>query len=544
MTNIPDANALSKFDVIKLAKSILAEVDQIRAYDTMPDDATKEGLKVPSESRLNAFYRLVGLPMLVIIENEKKEDGSEKADNEGTSATKVLSPGFFGGNLSGKNIKNADTEIEVESNNRKISTILNLREEQLSLIEAQVGTEKSSSDMTKALKNALPLAANISEKNSKKYSFVEVGSGDFKRDVFKKLLPPVTSYRVVLPVRNEVARPFVLEESDRKVDSQTILKMPFIEMVARIRLLSAGNADSSADKAKNQAFQDSIEAVAGSESIAYFTNLKAGLLEGFIINKLETAFYQLAAKWKELKKKQEILNKNTNFKISIKTSSSRASPFGKRVEADFESDSNAVRKLKDLRAKLAREEILLSLFPTNDALFKTNAKTSNTKNTSFSALINQFSTLITFNAERLRKAVKNEEEFIKKHIREFEKLRVGLDAITGEFTGLSIPDVLAVISSLFTIKIESLVGLLDTKAVKNMKKDKRLKTALESLNVSDPNLNNTINAIKDLTKAINAWFKLLNVYVKFVENRGNRRGQHMSKKNKEQRKSSGSYGGS
>lgn len=541
-TNTPDTNALDKFDVIKFAKDMLAEVDQVRAYELIPDDQTKEGLKVPSESRLNAFFRLVGFPMFVTIEDENKKDGGGKANNESSSGTRVLSPGFSGGKFSGKNIKNSEIEIQVEGQEQKINFILNARESLLARIENFIGTEEGNEAMTAAFNNTLPLVANLSEKNNNVYSSVIVGSGEFSRIAFKKLLPTVTCYKVILPVRNEVARPFTLEENDRKVDSQTTLKLPFIETVIRIRLLSAANAESSEDQSKNQDFQRSVETITDSTNIESFNNLKANLLETFILNKLLAAFYQLAVKWIEIKKKQEVLKKSADFKVAIKTSSSKASLFGKRIEADLDADSNAVRRLKSLQTKLAKEEILLSLLPTDDSLLKTNAKTSNTKNTTFAALTNQFTKLISFNADQLRKGVKKEEEFIKKQVASIEKVRVEIETITGEFTGLSVPDVLAVIAALFTIKVDALVGLLDSEAVNNMKKDKRLKAALESLEINEPSVDNAIGAIEDLTEAINDWYKTLQSVITTVESRLKRGRQQKSRTNKKTKQSrSGRY---
>lgn len=541
-TNTPDTNALDKFDVIKFAKDMLAEVDQVRAYELIPDDQTKEGLKVPSESRLNAFFRLVGFPMFVTIEDENKKDGGGKANNESSSGTRVLSPGFSGGKFSGKNIKNSEIEIQVEGQEQKINFILNARESLLARIENFIGTEEGNEAMTAAFNNTLPLVANLSEKNNNVYSSVIVGSGEFSRIAFKKLLPTVTCYKVILPVRNEVARPFTLEENDRKVDSQTTLKLPFIETVIRIRLLSAANAESSEDQSKNQDFQRSVETITDSTNIESFNNLKADLLETFILNKLLAAFYQLAVKWIEIKKKQEVLKKSADFKVAIKTSSSKASLFGKRIEADLDADSNAVRRLKSLQTKLAKEEILLSLLPTDDSLLKTNAKTSNTKNTTFAALTNQFTKLISFNADQLRKGVKKEEEFIKKQVASIEKVRVEIETITGEFTGLSVPDVLAVIAALFTIEVDALVGLLDSEAVNNMKKDKRLKAALESLEINEPSVDNAIGAIEDLTEAINDWYKTLQSVITTVESRLKRGRQQKSRTNKKTKQSrSGRY---
>jgi hypothetical protein len=544
-TNTPDTNALDKFNVIKFAKDMLAEVDQIRAYDLIPDDQTKEGLKIPSESRLNAFFRLVGLPMFVTIEDENKKDGSEKAGNEDSTGTRVLSPGFFGGKFSGKRIKNSEIEIDVEGQSQKINFILNTRESLLSRTENSIGTEEKNDDMTSAFNNALPLVANLSDKNNNVYSSAEVGSEEFKRVAFKKLLPPVTCYKTILPVRNEIARPFTLEENERKVDSQTILKLPFIETVIRIRLLSAANAGSSEDQSRASDFQSSVEAITDSENIESFNNLKANLLEEFILNKLLAAFYQLAVKWIEIKKKQEVLRKSVDFKVSIKTSSSKASPFGKRIEADLDSDSNVARKLKDLKTKLAKEEILLSLLPSDDSLLKTNAKTSNTKNTTFAALTNQFTKLINFNAEQLRKAIKKEEEFVKKQVIAIEKLRVEIETITGEFTGLSVPDVLAVIAGLFTMDIDFLVGLLDAEAVDNMKKDKRLRSALESLEINEPELDKTIGAVEDLTEKINNWYAVLKAVISVSEDRlkRGRQQKNRTKKKRTNRKSSGALKG-
>ncbi len=37
--------------------------------------------------------RLVGLPMFVTVENENKKDGAAAANNEGSTAARVLSPG-------------------------------------------------------------------------------------------------------------------------------------------------------------------------------------------------------------------------------------------------------------------------------------------------------------------------------------------------------------------------------------------------------------------------------------------------------------------
>jgi hypothetical protein len=153
--------------------------------------------------------------------------------------------------------------------------------------------------------------------------------------------------------------------------------------------------------------------------------------------------------------------------------------------------------------------------------------------------------LINFNAEQLRKAIKKEEEFVKKQVIAIEKLRVEIETITGEFTGLSVPDVLAVIAGLFTMDIDFLVGLLDAEAVDNMKKDKRLRSALESLEINEPELDKTIGAVEDLTEKINNWYAVLKAVISVSEDRlkRGRQQKNRTKKKRTNRKSSGALKG-
>ena len=124
MVNIDFSN-IAQFDVIKFAEKIMNEIDSIRSYDFNTDDSVEQRNHTPKESRVNAFFRLIGLPMFVTI--EKKDKKKKKGD---LSGEKALTPGFFGSKFS---------EYEI-SNSKSVENTARLRETTLQAIEENIGT--------------------------------------------------------------------------------------------------------------------------------------------------------------------------------------------------------------------------------------------------------------------------------------------------------------------------------------------------------------------------------------------------------------------
>ena len=61
------------FDVISFAKKIMSEVESIRSFTKTKDEKTGEGFQLPTETRINAFFRLIGFPMFVSIKGKDVE---------------------------------------------------------------------------------------------------------------------------------------------------------------------------------------------------------------------------------------------------------------------------------------------------------------------------------------------------------------------------------------------------------------------------------------------------------------------------------------
>ena len=194
----------------------------------------------------------------------------------------------------------------------------------------------------------------------------------------------------MVPKRNEVARPFVINETLQQIDNQTPLARPFIETVARIRLVAGSNAGDAKEKAKNEDVSSAVKLSVGEESYKeistkdkdVFNSLhSSNALETFIILKLFKSVFQLANKWHILQKKQEIYFKKIPYLISVKTTSARSSMFGKRAnvstDVSLDEKQELAKKYKNVNIKIAKEEALQTLLPSNDVVQKTNIKTAN-----------------------------------------------------------------------------------------------------------------------------------------------------------------------
>jgi len=518
--------AITKFDVISFAKSILSEVGKVRAFANTTDDITQEGFTLSKESRINAFFRLIGLPMFVTVKKKDKESTTDDL-KEGNNH---ITPGYS------QSFSRKLSEYVID-NSKDVKTDLEKREMVLLKNEGDSGTDEMNNAMTNAIIFPIPLLANIPQEasgNSKQMKAEDI-RGIYKRDVFKKLKPLMTSYvnGGIKPCKNELARPFLRDPEEQLVDSETMLPKPFIETVIRTRLVSCSGGGSAQQQENKQNFLDSLQQYLGDEDLSsiftgnwkLFTN--SDLLERFIVYRLVDSLTQLAAQWVELQKIQERLYTETTFKVVIKTTSSKQSPFGKRTEITADAlmaeDSDLGKRLRDLRQKQVKQEALLSLLPTEDVVTNDkNSKIKNTKNVALATLVTPFVTLISSSLIQIQKQISDINDEIIKKGREVEGLRLQTEMMTGEFTGLSIVDVVIVIMALFMIDKKDLINLLDSDSVEEMKKDPILETALYDLGIDSPSTQDAKTAVSNLEKMVDQLYILLNIEIAKIKDRPSR----------------------
>ena len=414
MVNTYDTKSFSEFNNIDFARSIIKEVDNIRSYDQYVDD-NNAFQKRPSESRLNAFFRLIGLPMFVVKKN--KDSGESEISNI------IMSPGFSGAELEDFVIEDAESVGDLN-----LSNVLQARERALLQRENSIGTAKFNKYMTLALLNPLPLVSNLVDDSGE---LVDSRFDGSDREAFKALEPLVTSYLPIKPVENELSKPFSLKD-DRQINNTTELKKPFIEFVANIRLKSAANSvgQDSIDRSNDQL--SSIESTLTEEDYdkvlsEYQNVMVSGILEDYILSKLSSSIDQLASALSSLQSSQEALLQQDDFIISVQSSSGKNNVFGKKVSTstnvEVRENSKLGKRLESLNLILAREEAFLSLLPTND----TSDSNESTKNVVANALIDSFIDLINSDIKEIRKEKTQIESKIQKTTQEVDKLRLKLD---------------------------------------------------------------------------------------------------------------------
>lgn len=524
-----DFQSVADFDVVDFAKKILNEVDQIRSYEFgQADDDTGQKEHKPIESRINAFFRLIGLPMFVSI--EKKNKNNKTSSSGDLSGERNLSPGYYGGKFAQYILQNTEKDED-------FSFSLAEREYNLLDRENKVGTKEMDDAMTQAMRFAIPLAPSVEgivgpTGSMFNYKNSEAIAG--QRKVFKKLFPLAPSYIKITPVKNETARPFLQYTQDQMPDSQTTLPKPFIETVVRIRLVSAGNAENTAGLSKLTDIKNAIKASIGteayksisSETDSVLSTVEAGgMLENLILRRLLSSLPQLAKKWNELTKNQELLYQKLKCAVSVRTTSAQNSPFGKRTtsaEIIVNPQSEFGQQLQTLQKKLAKDQAMQMLLPSDDTILgsETNAKNV-TKNTVFMSLVTPLTKLLTPDIEDTQNKIKEIEGKIQKTNQRMETLRLELEMMTGEFTGLSVIDIISVIIALFTIDKTDLVALLDEDVIVEMQKDKVLATALESVEIST-GIEAAKTAVLNLEKTVTWVFNLLNVLIKTNSDRSAR----------------------
>lgn len=514
-------NTIGDFNIIEYAKKIINEIDQLRSFDSLTtlEDGITGTYQVPVESRLNAFFRMIGLPMFITL--------SDKSDKSGRSYTTAMSPGYIGSKLDGFSIKQAESVGDVD-----VSLLTGIRESKLLEMENKIGSKEFNKKMSTALLNPLDIYPDFPNKNFAFQGHVvpDTGDADLQRTVFKMLTPLITTYFDVRPVSRSIARPFAPKE-DRQINNTTELKRPFIEEVVKIRLISGASAGSENYAQKANDLLDGFNGQINEDDLDQiekdFNTLAAnGLLENFIIEKFATSLVQIAKAWVRLEQELEQKLNDDVFSINIQTQSSRLSPFGKRMDVSTDikirEDSRLGRKLAKINEQLIKEEVILTLLP-----FDSDEGLSN-KSVSAFAIIEQFVDIIEANANELRKEKERIQNLIKKSSNEMDRIRLSLDLMNGEFSGISIPDIISVIMGLFLIPLEDLIYLMDIGVIEEIRKNDSLSSALDALNISadseDPesHAERSMEAVIKLENAIYLVFSLIHTNIKKLSDRQNR----------------------
>lgn len=510
-------SSLVDFEVISFAKNILSEIESFRSLTVGKSDSDGEISQTPNESRLNTFYRLIGFPMFVSL----KAKNGETLDSELTNVNH-LTPGFVAycdnsthplitGNISVEDSSEVTylTVTTPSGANTKLKSELQRREEILINLESSIGTKLTNNRMIVAFYK--PMGIMMVDKNSSNMTGTELKETDIIKNRFryKKLTPFVTMAGSrglnptqplwdIYPKRNTLSKPFVVNPSLQKIDSQTTLKRPFIETVIRIRLLNK-------DALTSQYYIDTKNNLS-KQGISLPNS--GTLMEAFIINKLFLSLKQLAKKWIYLNTKQQEIIKDNIIQFAPTTGYSKSDPLGKmsfktpNITAQAGTVNGA--KLLKIKQNIAELEAMASLLPTDDQQVTKDADKSYTfiTNVSANALTNPFLSILNSDLTYHREQLAKVEKEIQDATTQADKIRYELEMMTGEFMGLSICDIICIIIGLFIVDIDFLLGLLDPYVKSDMNLDPVLKSALEFASTINASPGESLMKLEDAVKSV------------------------------------------
>lgn len=469
----------STFDPSALMSSIITTVDRFRSdVGTMPSQVvlnTKDiQIEEMLESRLNCFYRLIGLPATRDISNLNFDEDETNAEQR----SKLSQHGTL-------NYFNMDVLLD----GKAIGSKLSARETALTKAIKSRTVETN----IQMLKDPLPL---------EKFGLDQVL--DTKMDSVFSDKPITVVRRVsifpmmvdaatpVFPINKKVAPLF--NDGDFVVSgssANTRLPRPFLESVLYMR------THRSEEDSDTQGFVDNIqtyvqglpanielsaEQVVERDSLLAAIGIKNGqadytLIEAEIISKFVQAIGQSAKKYKESVNKAKELLQMVDFKPEPKSSANEKSGNSNLRLGNTGSGPSIDKRIRQLEQAKSKSEMLLMVLPTNQVLqADTTYRIVNSQegfaNITPDVFVSEFAGIITFDQASIDKKLREEKANRARHIQSFEIISRDIQYYSGEGQGLSIFDVLCTFLALFTIDLDKLVALLNDDALSRMLSNK------------------------------------------------------------------------
>jgi hypothetical protein len=143
-----------------------------------------------------------------------------------------------------------------------------------------------------------------------------------------------------------------------------------------------------------------------------------------------------------------------------------------KAEVKIYALDNEIAKLK---AEIARQNAVAFMLPTEQVKRREEIRRLehgvSTSNITQDVLISQINNLLTYEIDDLNRRLQEKQHERDEKLTRIEQLKQLLMYYTGEFSGLSIFDVICIIYGLFAIDLEYLLGLLNEDAQKRLKED-------------------------------------------------------------------------
>jgi len=440
-------------DFEKFAVSAIKSIDELRSTNADPKKLDNNSTK-QVESRINAFYRAVGLPAFVTNEDIRKSDPK---------------------NLNNGNFHETDPENQQvkdfidDAEGREIAFPEELTEQQqLAFLD----------DMEETILSSL-----------KKFN----EGGRTKGGLF----PMVVNGNIrITPNEKRVDGAFF---SKQKKHNGITYRRPLIELIVLLRLRTKGFVKDTDRKKLQESFKDLKDS-------GFFDNGGENLLTIEILKKLLETIVDPEGIVKFI---YSTVNKLGIIRKQVRETFKDSKDARIAKEQPLVGESDGKGKLEQQKAQKeqlkSEGEALITLLEYDDTIdvniVSGEVLTRNMKDALFAPMI--LETLLS-DTNEVDKTIEEEEEKKKKLDRLHKKLYKNMDLVLGTYSGISGIDVLAVITALFSIEEQYLLGLLNKESLERLAKLKGTTTANLP---SHADVFDSINALQSKTEEI---FNILN----------------------------------
>lgn len=432
-----------QFDTYSWAQSLFQDLEDKRSSVTALTKAQANALgkdnlqfsSVKHESRVNALYRLIGLPTeLSLTDNLKLLDADGKTITTKTDLGK---------------------------------TLLQREYEQLRLTFKEYLQGNSQADLNAEINSNQASSSGV---------VAELFDPNYLQRHTTRLFPMVQYSQIqnVVEPRNRIAPPFA-STAERYI-SEKLTSPPFLESVITIRLLPQSGSDATGKPNTQGAVEDAII-----QSLGYALG---ELVKQYQRNQAEA--------------EKHILDGTAFVRGSVPGVSSAAVKKAD-LEANTREPDNITTqddiRSQYTATQINVYEAIISLLPLENDIIPIGTDIGGTpfqsRNIKENALTASFAEIIKSNLDALQRAQEENKKLMQKRQLTQDKLTAELGSIVGETGGISLAEIIIVIASLFVLDEEDLVGLISKSRFDQLVSASNNNTSASSSGISDTGQANT-----------------------------------------------------
>lgn len=424
-----------EFDVDTFLSQLFNTIASFRSQMSLQENQVIEhpvdnGGSKNSESKVNAFYRLLGFPAARgDIENLPEK---LKQSKDALSQHKTLN--YF--------------------SNISASTIKKVTDRENALYQ-KVDFQKAI-DM---IRDPLPFTVAV-EGSSRRPS----------------IFPLVVHAAVPVFPTNRRTAPLFYDGDYILLGDQKRLTRPFIEHIVYMRTKVFAGFDAYADTLKTQITKELADTEFQDDVLKDID--KSEFLSLKIVNKLLRALKQCAEQYRDAQENLERLRKDVQFVPAPKDNpEERAGNLPDSISATLQTDEISEKGLEKqisaIKAKMASEDIFIKLLPSEyvkkaDRIKRIEDEVQN-NTVADDVFLSEFNYITTYEKFEYEKQLKELEDQKARFMALYESVRRDIMYLNGESTGLSIFDILCILLALFTVDLSSLLAIVNEDSLNSLR---------------------------------------------------------------------------